>query len=98
MVTNESQATLYICMHGCKFSIGAHRCAIEAPSEPIMGPKIASAVVTCGTGLGRASLGACLCHMYHGRRDFRPHNRLAWCFNSTPVGTYRKPAAMHANA
>ena len=45
MVTNEFHATLYICMHGCKFSIGAHRCAIEAPSEPIMGPKIASAVV-----------------------------------------------------
>ena len=45
MVTNESHATLYICMHCCKFSVGTHRCATEAPSEPVMRPKIASAVV-----------------------------------------------------
>ena len=51
MVTNESHATLYICMHGCRFSVGAHRCAIEAPSEPVMRPKIASAVVAPSSSL-----------------------------------------------
>ena len=45
MVTNEFHATLYVCMHGCRFSVGAPKSAIEAPSELIMGPKNALVVV-----------------------------------------------------